>query len=73
MRSDLIKKGFQRCTQRALLKSLGLDDGAIERPWVAVVNSWNEIVPGHVHLRSISKAVKAGIISAGGTPFEFDT
>ncbi len=73
LRSDLIKKGFQRCTQRALLKSLGLDDGAIERPWVAVVNSWNEIVPGHIHLRSISRAVKAGIISAGGTPFEFDT
>ncbi|MFB0560999.1 MAG: dihydroxy-acid dehydratase [Candidatus Lokiarchaeia archaeon] len=73
MRSDLIKKGVRRCTQRALLKSLGQDDESIERPWVAVVNSWNEIVPGHVHLRSISKAVKEGVNAAGGTPFEFDT
>lgn len=73
LRSDLIKKGFQRCTQRALLKSLGQDDESIERPWIAVVNSWNDIVPGHIHLRSIGKAVKEGIIAAGGTPFEFDT
>jgi dihydroxy-acid dehydratase len=73
LRSDLIKKGFQRCTQRALLKSLGQSDESIEKPWVAVVNSWNEIVPGHIHLRSIGKAVKEGVVAAGGTPFEFDT
>lgn len=73
MRSDLIKKGVQRCTQRALLKSLGHDDESIEKPWIAIVNSWNEIVPGHVHLRTISRAVKEGVIAAGGTPFEFNT
>lgn len=73
LRSDLIKRGFQRCTQRALLKSTGKDDESVEKPWIAVVNSWNEIVPGHVHLRRIGKAVKEGINAAGGTPFEFDT
>ncbi|MDQ1278884.1 MAG: Dihydroxy-acid dehydratase [Thermoproteota archaeon] len=73
MRSDLVKKGVQRAASRALLKSLGLNDNEIARPWIAVVNSWNEIVPGHVHLRKISEAVKKGIYIAGGTPFEFDT
>lgn len=73
MRSDLVKKGVQRAASRALLRSLGLNDDEIARPWIAVVNSWNEIVPGHVHLRKISEAVKKGIRSTGGTPFEFDT
>ncbi|MHA1580284.1 MAG: dihydroxy-acid dehydratase [Candidatus Freyarchaeota archaeon] len=73
MRSDLIKRGVQRCAQRALLKSMGHDDESIEKPWIAIVNSWNEIVPGHVHLRTISRAVKEGVIAAGGTPFEFNT
>lgn len=73
MRSDLVKKGVQRAASRALLKSLGLNDEEIARPWIAVVNSWNEIVPGHIHLRKISEAVKKGVRSAGGTPFEFNT
>ena len=73
MRSNLVKKGVQRAASRALLKSLGLNDEEIARPWIAVVNSWNEIVPGHIHLRKISEAVKKGVRSAGGTPFEFDT
>lgn len=73
MRSDLIKKGIKQATSRALLKALGLNDEEIARPWVAVVNSWNEIVPGHIHLRKIAEAIKRGVRSAGGTPFEFNT
>lgn len=73
MRSDEVKKGIKRAAHRALLKSLGLTDQEIARPWIAVVNSWNEIVPGHVHLRKIAEAVKRGVRLAGGTPFEFNT
>lgn len=73
MRSDEIKKGVLRTAHRSLLRSLNLTTEEINRPWVAVVNSWNEIVPGHVGLKKISEAVKAGIRSAGGTPFEFNT
>lgn len=57
MRSDDIKKELERAAQRALLKSLGLSDEEIAHPWVAVVNSWNEIVPGHIHLRRYAEAV----------------
>jgi len=73
MRSDEIKKGVTRAAHRSLLRALGLTSEEIERPWIAVVNSWNEIVPGHAHLRRISEAVKAGIGSARCTPFEFNT
>jgi len=73
MRSSIIKKGIQRAPNRALLKALGLTDTEIERPFIAVVNSWNEYVPGHIYLDKISEAVKAGIRIAGGTPFEFNT
>lgn len=73
MRSDGVKKGLERAAHRALLKSLGLTADEIARPWVAVVNSWNEIVPGHVHLQRVAKAVKAGVREADGTPFEFNT
>ncbi len=72
-RSDIMKKGLERAAHRALLKSLGLSDEEIARPWVAVVNSWNEIVPGHIHLRRLAEAVKVGVKEAGGTPFEFNT
>ncbi|MFQ6136382.1 MAG: dihydroxy-acid dehydratase [Candidatus Hydrothermarchaeales archaeon] len=58
---------------RALLHALGLGEGEIEKPIVAVVNSFNEIVPGHVHLNEIVKCVKNGVIKAGGTPIEFPT
>jgi dihydroxy-acid dehydratase len=73
MRSNEVKMGLERAAHRALLKSLGLTEEAIARPWVAVVNSWNEIVPGHVHLRRVAEAVKAGVREADGTPFEFNT
>jgi dihydroxy-acid dehydratase len=73
MRSAEMKVGLERAAHRALLKSLQLTDEKIAKPWVAIVNSWNEIVPGHIHLREIAKAVKQGVTDAGGTPFEFNT
>ncbi|MHA1755008.1 MAG: dihydroxy-acid dehydratase [Candidatus Odinarchaeia archaeon] len=73
MRSENVKKGVERAPHRALLKATGLVDEDLEKPLIAVVNSWNEIVPGHIHLRRLSEAAKNGIRSAGGTPIEFDT
>ena len=73
MRSDQIKKGANRAPQRALLRALGLTDDEMERPFVAVVCSASDYIPGHKHLREISEAVKAGIRNAGGVPFEFQT
>lgn len=73
MRSDEIKKGFERAPHRSLLKANGITDEELDRPFIAVVNSWNEFVPGHIHLDKIARAVKDGIRSAGGVPFEFST
>ncbi|WP_318785447.1 dihydroxy-acid dehydratase [Methanimicrococcus hacksteinii] len=73
MRSDNAKKGLERAANRSLLKALGLTDSEIDKPFIAVVNSKNEIVPGHIHLDKIGEAVKAGIRNAGGVPFEFQT
>ena len=73
MNSDKIKSGIKSLPHRALLKALGLIDSEIDRPFVGIVNSWNEIVPGHIHLDKIAGAVKDGVRSAGGTPFEFNT
>lgn len=73
MKSDVMKKGIERAPHRALLKACGVTDEGMERPFIAVVNSWNEIVPGHIHLRQVADAVKTGIHSAGGAPFEFNT
>ena len=71
MRSDEIKQGLLRAPHRSLLRALGVSDGEMERPFIGVANSFNEIVPGHMHLRSIVEAVKAGVRHAGGVPFEF--
>jgi dihydroxy-acid dehydratase len=73
MRSDQIKKGTEKAPHRALLKSLGLQDDDMAKPLIGVANSYTNIVPGHIHLRIIGEAVKEGILSAGGTPFEFNT
>ncbi len=73
MRSDQIKSGIEKAPHRALLKSLGLEDDDISKPLIGVANSYTNIVPGHIHLRIIGEAVKEGILSAGGTPFEFNT
>ena len=73
LRSDRIKKGLARAPHRALLRATGVTDFEMDKPFIAVVNSWNEIIPGHIHLDKISEAVKAGIRMAGGVPFEFST
>ena len=73
MKSDVIKTGTEKAPHRALLKSLGLQDDDIEKPLIGIANSYTNIVPGHIHLRTIGEAVKEGILSAGGTPFEFNT
>ncbi|MCL4426713.1 MAG: dihydroxy-acid dehydratase [Firmicutes bacterium] len=73
MRSDRVKEGVARAPHRSLFKALGLTDEELKRPLVGVVNSYNELIPGHAHLNRIAEAVKAGIRMAGGTPFEFST
>ena len=73
MRSDEMKSGIERAPHRALLKALGLTDEDIAKPFIGVANSFTTIVPGHIHLKNIGEAVKAGILEAGGTPFEFNT
>ncbi len=73
MRSDNIKKGTEKAPHRALLKSLGLEDDDIAKPLIGVANSYTNLVPGHIHLRTLGEAVKEGILAAGGTPFEFST
>ncbi len=71
MRSDNIKSGVERAPNRSLLRALGLTDEELNRPIIGVVNSKNEIVPGHMNLDKITEAVKAGVRLAGGTPIEF--
>ncbi|HUS75836.1 MAG TPA: dihydroxy-acid dehydratase [Methanothrix sp.] len=73
MRSDVTKVGNERAPHRALLKATGLCDEEIRRPFIGVVNSFNDFIPGHIHLDKLGAAVKAGILSAGGVPFEFQT
>lgn len=72
-RSDAVKTGPERTPHRSLLKACGLTDGQMKKPFIGIVNSFNEIVPGHIHLQQISRAVKDGVLMAGGTPFEFNT
>ncbi len=73
MRSDMVKKGVEKSPHRALLKALGLTNKDIAKPFIGVANSYTNIVPGHIHLNQIAEAVKAGVVAAGGTPFEFNT
>ncbi len=73
MRSDAIKKGLERAPHRALLRALGCTDQEMQQPFVGVVNSYSETIPGHMHLRQVAQAVKDGVRSAGGTPFEVNT
>ncbi len=71
MRSDQMKKGLERAPHRSLFKAMGYTDEEIQRPIIGVANSFNEIIPGHIHLKQVTEAVKAGIRTAGGTPVEF--
>lgn len=73
MRSDQMKKGIERAPHRSLFKAMGYTDEEIKRPLIGIVNSFNEIIPGHIHLRQIVEAVKAGVRIGGGTPVEFGT
>ncbi len=73
MRSDQIKKGMDKSPHRALLKATGVTDADMSKPFIAVVNSYVDIIPGHVHLQEFGKLVKSAIRAAGGVPFEFNT
>ncbi len=73
MRSDTIKAGFARAPHRALLRATGLGDSDMQKPFVAIVNSYVDIVPGHVHLQEFGRLVKDSVRAAGGVPFEFNT
>jgi dihydroxy-acid dehydratase len=73
MRSDIIKKGFERAPHRALLRAVGVKEADFGKPFIAVANSYVDIVPGHVHLQAFGKLVKNAIRAAGGVPFEFNT
>jgi dihydroxy-acid dehydratase len=73
LRSDRITQGAECAPHRSLLKATGVRDEDMSKPFVAVVNSYADIVPGHVHLNEFAKIVKASIRSAGGVPFEFNT
>jgi dihydroxy-acid dehydratase len=73
MRSDTVKKGYDKAPHRALLRATGLKDDDFGKPFVAIVNSYVDIVPGHVHLQGFGKLVKEAVRAAGGVPFEFNT
>jgi dihydroxy-acid dehydratase len=73
MKSDTVKRGVERAGHRALLHALGWKRTDIDKPLIGIVNSFNEIVPGHIHLPQIAQAAKAGVWSGGGVPFEVNT
>jgi dihydroxy-acid dehydratase len=73
MKSDMAKKGLERAPHRSLLYALGLGSADMEKPFIGVINSFSEVIPGHFHLRQIAEAVKAGVYSGGGVPFEVNT
>ena len=73
MRSDTVKKGFEKAPHRALLRATGLQDDDFNKPFIAIVNSYVDVVPGHVHLQEFGKLVKDAVRAAGGVPFEFNT
>ncbi len=72
MRSDIIKKGFERAPHRSLLRACGLSEEDFGKPFIGVANSYIDIIPGHVHLREFAQIVKDAIREAGGVPFEFN-
>ncbi len=71
MRSDNIKKGIEKAPHRSLLNAMGYTKEQIKRPIIGIANAFNEIIPGHIHLDKITRAVKDGVLMAGGTPAEF--
>jgi dihydroxy-acid dehydratase len=73
VRSDKIKQGFERSPHRALLKATGVTDADMHKPFIAIVNSYVDIIPGHVHLQGFGSRIKQAVRAAGGIPFEFNT
>ncbi len=73
MKSDTVKKGFQRAPHRALFHACGLKDADIDKPFIGIANSFCEIVPGHIHLNKVAQVVKDSVRNAGGAAFEFNT
>ncbi|MFA7620586.1 MAG: dihydroxy-acid dehydratase [Aminobacteriaceae bacterium] len=71
MISDRAKRGAERAPHRSLLKASGYTDWEIDRPWIGVANSYNSIIPGHIHLNRITEAVKSSVYAHGGLPLEF--
>ena len=71
MRSDIVKKGSTRAAHRTLFYAMGFGPDELKKPLIGIVNSFNEIIPGHMHLREIAEAAKQGVLAAGGTPMEF--
>jgi dihydroxy-acid dehydratase len=73
MRSDTVKKGYEKAPHRSLLRATGVKEEDFSKPFIAIVNSYVDIVPGHVHLQEFGKMVKDAVRAAGGVPFEFNT
>ena len=73
MRSDMIKKGYEKAPHRALLRATGLKEEDFAKPFIAIVNSYVDIIPGHVHLQEFGRLAKEAVRAAGGVPFEFNT
>jgi dihydroxy-acid dehydratase len=73
LRSDAVKKGLERAPHRALLRTLGVSQEDMDKPFIGIANSYNTVVPGHIHLDRVGRAAAEGIRSAGGVPFEFNT
>ncbi len=71
MRSDTVKKGSTRAAHRSLFYAMGYTPDDLKKPLIGICNSFNEIIPGHIHLNEITDAVKLGVAAAGGTPVEF--
>ena len=71
MRSDVVKKGATRCAHRSLFNAMGFGPEDLQKPLIGICNSFNEVIPGHIHLREITEAAKLGVAAAGGTPMEF--
>jgi len=73
MKSDSVKRGVERAPHRSLFYALGCTASDFEKPFVGIINSYNTIIPGHMHLDQVSRAVQAGVRAAGGVPFEMNT
>ena len=73
MRSKVLKQGIERAPHRSLLRAVGCTDREMDQPFIGIINSFNEVIPGHTHLRHVAAAAAAGVRMAGGTPFECST